>query len=617
MKSFLKDILKRMAVTLVSSILFAILSIFLIGALFSSLLKETELSHDPDSILTLSLSMNLTDRPGGFRLEDLTRQALTEEAEPPQLHLYEVLEALKKAKTDPKVKALFISGGFVPSGYGCGYASIHEFIKGIKDFKKSNKPVVGYLRNPSQLDYLVYSACDELHMDPSGSILLSGLASQSIFLGEALEKYGIGMQVVRTGDFKGAVEPFTSTEFSAENRHQIDQLISQRWGDYIRSVSENRSFNTDELQSLLEEKYLFQAQDALGARLVDSLLPYDAMIDELIELGSLDEDGDFKKIDFIEYLDRPQSSAELEGSKLDGEPKIHVVYVEGSIVDGWGDDGNAVGGHEIASRLRETRADQDCKAVVLRINSPGGSVSGSDAILQEIRRLRAEKIPVVVSMGSVAASGGYWISTECDQLYASEQTITGSIGVFGLLPNLKKMASEYSVYWDAVKTHDHSDIMTIARPKTEAELQVIQEYVNGIYQKFIGLVADARKINPKRVDRIAEGRVWSGLDAKRLGLVDGFGGLRESIQKAAELAKLEPGSFGVKEVPALQTPFQALEDMFAVSQGGFQSTSSGSSLIREITEELENALSSVQTLNDPRHAYGLLPWYRRGFGFVD
>lgn len=606
-----------MAVTLVSSILFAILSIFLIGALFSSLLKETELSHDPDSILTLSLSMNLTDRPGGFRLEDLTRQALTEEAEPPQLHLYEVLEALKKAKTDPKVKALFISGGFVPSGYGCGYASIHEFIKGIKDFKKSNKPVVGYLRNPSQLDYLVYSACDELHMDPSGSILLSGLASQSIFLGEALEKYGIGMQVVRTGDFKGAVEPFTSTEFSAENRHQIDQLISQRWGDYIRSVSENRSFNTDELQSLLEEKYLFQAQDALGARLVDSLLPYDAMIDELIELGSLDEDGDFKKIDFIEYLDRPQSSAELEGSKLDGEPKIHVVYVEGSIVDGWGDDGNAVGGHEIASRLRETRADQDCKAVVLRINSPGGSVSGSDAILQEIRRLRAEKIPVVVSMGSVAASGGYWISTECDQLYASEQTITGSIGVFGLLPNLKKMAGEYSVYWDAVKTHDHSDIMTIARPKTEAELQVIQEYVNGIYQKFIGLVADARKINPKRVDRIAEGRVWSGLDAKRLGLVDGFGGLRESIQKAAELAKLEPGSFGVKEVPALQTPFQALEDMFAVSQGGFQSTSSGSSLIREITEELENALSSVQTLNDPRHAYGLLPWYRRGFGFVD
>ena len=606
-----------MAVTLVSSILFAILSIFLIGALFSSLLKETELSHDPDSILTLSLSMNLTDRPGGFRLEDLTRQALTEEAEPPQLHLYEVLEALKKAKTDPKVKALFISGGFVPSGYGCGYASIHEFIKGIKDFKKSNKPVVGYLRNPSQLDYLVYSACDELHMDPSGSILLSGLASQSIFLGEALEKYGIGMQVVRTGDFKGAVEPFTSTEFSAENRHQIDQLISQRWGDYIRSVSENRSFNADELKSLLEEKYLFQAQDALGARLVDSLLPYDAMIDELIELGSLDEDRDFKKIDFIEYLDRPQSSAELEGSKLDGEPKIHVVYVEGSIVDGWGDDGNAVGGHEIASRLRETRADQDCKAVVLRINSPGGSVSGSDAILQEIRRLRGEKIPVVVSMGSVAASGGYWISTECDQLYASEQTITGSIGVFGLLPNLKKMASEYSVYWDAVKTHDHSDIMTIARPKTEAELQVIQEYVNGIYQKFIGLVADARKINPKRVDRIAEGRVWSGLDAKRLGLVDGFGGLRESIQKAAELAKLEPGSFGVKEVPALQTPFQALEDMFAVSQGGFQSTSSGSSLIREITEELENALSSVQTLNDPRHAYGLLPWYRRGFGFVD
>ena len=220
-------------------------------------------------------------------------------------------------------------------------------------------------------------------------------------------------------------------------------------------------------------------------------------------------------------------------------------------------------------------------------------------------------------MGSVAASGGYWISTECDHLLASEQTITGSIGVFGLLPNLKNFAAGYGIYWDAVKTHEHSDVMTLARPKTETEIKMIQDYVDDIYGKFIKLVANSRNLDDKKVNRIAEGRVWTGLDAKRIGLVDEFGGLQDAIEKAAELAKLDPG-YGVEEIPAVETPMQALEEIFAVSSNLNNKTTPGSGdVLGQITQEMKRSLSLLEVLNDPRHAYGILPWYRRGFGFVD
>ncbi len=567
--------------------------------------------HQPDSILTLDLSMNLTDRPSGFRLEDLTRQALTEEVEPPQLHLWEVLKALEKAKDDPKVNALFVRGGFIPSGYGCGYASICELIKGIEDFKQSDKPVIGYARSPSQLDYLVYSSCDLLALDPSGSIVLNGLASETMFLGGAFDKYGVGMQVVRTGDFKGAVEPFTSRQYSRENREQINRLIGLRWLDFLNAISQNRRLEVGSLKEVLQNKFLFNPEEALAAGLVDSILPYDQMIDRLTELGSPAEDLGFNEIDFIEYLDRPDSAEAVEESLRSGKAKISVVYVEGSIMDGWGDDGVTVGGHEIADRLHQARTDEECKGIVLRINSPGGSVSGSDAILQEIRRVRSEGMPLVVSMGSVAASGGYWIATECDHLYASGQTITGSIGVFGLLPNLKELAAGYEIFWDSVKTHQHSDLMSLARPKSESEIKIIQQYVDDLYGKFLKLVAQGRNMKAEKVDRIAEGRVWTGVDAMRIGLVDELGGLRDAIEKVAEIARVG-NDYRIEEVPSVETPIQAFEEFFNASQ---HPSPNPTSALRRIKSELERTFSMLSMLNDPRHAYCLLPWYSRGFGF--
>lgn len=608
-----------MAVSVVSGILFAVVSIFLLGALLSSWVKDSKKEHSDDSFLVLDLTMNLTDRPGGYGLEDLTRQALIEDSSPPQLHLLEVLKALSKAKKDPKVKGIFITGSFMPSGYGCGYQAIQELLNGLEDFRESNKPVIGFMHSPKQLDYLVYSNCDELFMDPSGTLLINGLVSEQIFLADSFEKYGVGMQIVKVGDFKGAVEPYTSTRYSEENRMQIRKLLKARWSDYLSSIAHGRSIDFLELNQSLENQFLFRPKQAVELGLVDQELPFDEMLDYLAEIGApADEEEDgFRKIKLLDYLDRPDSSTHGIDDLPDGNSKIVLIYVEGTIVDGWGDDGLSVGGGEIAARLRKARLDEDCKAIVLRINSPGGSVAGSDAILRELRRVRREKIPVVVSMGAVAASGGYWIATECDHLFAGEQTITGSIGVFGLLPNLKDLAARFGINWDSVQTYPHSNLMSVSRPKSDSEMQVIQDYVEVLYEQFIELVSSARNLSKKEVKRIAEGRVWVGTDAREIGLIDEFGGIQDAIRKADEIAQLE-GDYEVREIPEVKTPLHAIEELLDLSSihhsQSLQTPPTGFSLL---SKEIDEFLSRVETLNDPRQAYGLLPWYRRSFGFVE
>ncbi len=609
-----------MAVTMVSAILFAVLSIFLLGALLSSLVEDPKEKHSAESFLVLDLTMNLTDRPAGLGLQDLTRQAIIDELPPPQLHLLEVLDALSKAKKDPKIAGVFVTGSFMPAGYGCGYQAIKELLGGMEDFKKSKKPVIGFMHSPTQLDYLVYSNCDELYMDPSGTLLINGLASEQIFFSESFEKYGIGMQVVKVGDFKGAVEPYTSTEYSQENRMQIGKLLKSRWANYLSTLATGRSIELFDLNQSLQKQFLFRPEQAKELGFVDESMPFDEFIDYLASVGAPAEEGKegFRKIKLLDYLDRSDVQSFDKNIFTDGTSKIKVIYVEGTIVDGFGDNGLSVGGGEIASRLREARFDEDCQAIVLRINSPGGSVAGSDAILRELRRVRKEGIPVVVSMGSVAASGGYWIATECDYLIAGKQTITGSIGVFGLLPNLKDLAIRFGIHWDSVQTHPHSNLMSVSRPKSEEEIQVIQSYVETLYNQFIELVASARKLPRRKVEKIAEGRVWVGADAREIGLIDNFGGLKDAIEKAAEIAQLDNKDYEIQEIPALKSPMQAIEDLLEVSTGlekkSLKNPPTGLALL---TKEIDGLLSRIETLNDPRQAYGLLLWYRRSFGFSD
>jgi protease-4 len=616
MKKFLSEVFRKFAVSLVSTILFAVVFFFLMGGMIASLLETPKPKIGLNSFLVVDLTMNLTERPGGLTFEDVAEQALTEEVKPLQLHLLEVLEALKKAKKDPRITGILIEGSFQPQDYGCGYATIREMIDGLDEFKSSGKPVIGFCHSPTQLDYLVYSACDELYMDPSGTLLLNGLASQDLFLGDTLKKYGVGVQVVRTGRYKGAVEPFTSTGYSPENREQIQRLLDVRWADYLGFVSNRRDISFRKLKATLARDYLFEAEQALNADLVDGILSHDQMIDLVIERGALNEDGDwFQEVALIDYLDRPEPGDIADGAEAHfSKPEVAVIYVEGVIVDGGVDDGSMVGGAEIVSRIRTAWNDENCKAIVLRVNSPGGSVSGSDAILQEIGRARAEGIPVVVSMGSVAASGGYWIATDCDLLIAHEQTITGSIGVFGLLPNLQDLGARFGASFDAVKTHSSADLLGVSRPKTAQEMKVLQTHVESLYEKFVTLVAKGRKLPLADVKKHAEGRVWMGMDARRIGLVQELGGLSHSISRAAELAGLGE-EYEVIEMPEVSTPMDDFVEMLdSQAQARPPLPNSTFSALAE-TAGWAEAKQFLRVIEDTRRTYSWLSWYRGAFGF--
>ena len=616
MKKFLSEVFRKFAVSLVSTILFAVVFFFLMGGVIKSLLETPKPSIRSNSFLVVDLTMNLTERPGGLTFEDVAEQALTEEVKPAQAHLLEVLDALRKAKTDPRITGILVKGSFQPQDYGCGYSTIREMIDGMDDFKSSGKPVIGFCHSPTQLDYLVYSACDELYIDPSGTLLLNGLASQDLFLGDTLKKYGVGVQVVRTGRYKGAVEPFTSTGYSAENREQIKRLLNVRWADYLGFVSNRRDLSFRELNAKLTSNYLFEAEEALEIGLVDGILSHNQLIDLVIKQGSLNEDGDgFEQVSLIEYLDRPQPGDINEGADAHfNTSEIAVIYVEGVIVDGGEDDGSMVGGAEIVSRIRTAWNNENCKAIVLRVNSPGGSVSGSDAILQEIRRARSEGIPVVVSMGAIAASGGYWIATDCDLLLAHEQTITGSIGVFGLLPNLKDLGTRFGASFDSIKTHPSADLLGVSRPKTEKEMEVLQSHVESLYEKFVNLVATGRNLSIDAVKKHAEGRVWMGMDARKIGLIQELGGLYDAIDRAAEFAGLGK-DFEVVEMPEVSTPMDEFVEMLD-SQAQIKNNIAVSPLVAFAKS---NGLSDVhqiyQIIEDSRRTYSWLSWYRGSFGF--
>lgn len=613
MKNFIKDVCKRLAVSIVSTFLLVLFSIFLFQAILSSFIEEKEKVPSKGSFLVLNLSMNLTDRPSGFTIEDLTREALTDEKKPPQFHLREVLQAIKKAEGDQNIKGIFIKGGFMPSGYGCGYSAVQELVDSLVSFRSSGKSIIGFCSTPTQLDYLVYSVCDELHMNPSGVFVLKGLASEQLFLAEAFDKYGVGLQVVRVGDFKGAVEPFTSTSFSEENRLQINRLLDLRWNDYMATVSRNREVEREKLSDLINEGFMFTPERCEESGLVDQVSDWGTVLDRLAKLGVLDDDTEeFSRVGLIDYVERPLNSKKSDPSPTEaGGDKIAIVYIEGAIIDGWGDDGTSVGGDEIASRIRKIWKDDDYKGLVVRVNSPGGSVSGSESILSELNRASVEGLPVVISMGSVAASGGYWIAMGADQIFAGDQTITGSIGVFGLIPNLKELAKKIGLNWDVVKTHPSSDIMSVSRAKSEDEIRIVQSHVDRIYERFLHLVSENRELNATRVNEIAQGRVWMGGDAHEIGLIDQLGTLGDAVAYTADRAGVT--QYEVIDFPQVESPVDAINELLKTS--AISGLKKRNPTMNSVFQEFKMMSKQFENYNDPINSYSFLSWYRGSFGF--
>ena len=611
MKAFWLDVLKRFLASAGVALLLGLFSFALLFTFMSSSLRVPKAEVSEDSILVIDLTMNVSDRPGGFDFEELAMRALSKRGEPKSFHLLELIRTIRKASADEEISGIFLKGSLQPVGYGSGYAALAELGEALNEFRKSGKPIVGYAVDPSLPDYYLLSHADELFLNPYGSILFNGMSAEVTFYGKAFEEYGIGVQVARTGEYKGAVEPFLSDRFSDSNREQLEEVLGDRWSDYLGLVARNRKLTVERLGEISREQFHLTAEDAVVAGLFDKSAHYDEVIDRLGEIGRVDEDtGEFARISLAKYVDRPSSVGDLQALEEDERPAVSVVYVEGAILDGRGDDGKFVGGDEIASRLRDIRNDEKTKAVVLRINSPGGSVTGAEAIRREVERVRADGIPVVVSMGSVAASGGYWIAAKSERIFAKPETITGSIGVFGLLPNIKDFGNRFGVTWDIVKTEPHADAFSFARPRTETEMEHIQLYVEDIYDRFLDHVAAGRDMNKTAVHEISKGRVWSGQDAREVGLIDEFGGLGDAILYAVELARL-PDDFQLIEHPRVETPFEVLSELLETpiaSKLSNASINQENALLARF-KDMERNLYMFGRLNDPRSAYAVLPWF--------
>ncbi len=552
--------------------------------------------------LVFDLSTNITDAPPPIDFGSLGI------GRDEHLQLRTVTRALRAAAKDERIAGVFVTGGLRPASYGSGYAALSEVRAGIATVKAAGKPVLAYLTSATTKDYYLASAASEVAIDPYGVIMMSGLASEPMFFAGAFEKYGVGVQVTRVGKYKSAVEPFTRTSMSPENRDQIQKLLNDLWGGILADIAPSRGTTAAQIQAIVDREGFIRPEQAKDGKLVDRIAYRDEVYDELkAKTGRAGSKQPFKQIGLADYARLAKDIADAPAKALEaalsssGKGRVAVVYAEGEIVDGEGDVDD-VGGTRFSRELRKLRLDDGVKAVVLRVNSPGGSASASETIQREIRLMKKVK-PVVVSMGSYAASGGYWIAAYGDRIFAEPTTITGSIGVFGVQFDVKKLSGDFGVTFDTVKTGKFADVISITRAKTEEELAVFQRMVDWIYGEFIGKVAEARKIKREVVEEIAQGRVWSGIEAQKLELVDELGGLDAAIAYAVTQAKLGP-NYRLVEYPHPKELFEAVQDLIEkIAPNNVRAPG----LAVKLAERIEREVSVLRTLNDPQGVYARLP----------
>ncbi len=502
--------------------------------------RSSTIEIDRDSVLVFDLAAPISDKraPAGF--EEIFSG---NDDEPTPLTLRQTIEAVDAAAKDKRISGLFIDGSNGNST--AGLATLQEVREALMRFRESGKPILAYDVDGGERDFYLASVADTVVFNPLGGLEFNGFSARQAFFAGALEKYGIGVQVVRAGRFKSAVEPFVRQDLSPENREQLQALLGDLWQETVSAIAARRGTSATELQAIADEQGVLLPEAAKAAGLVDAVEHYDGILARLREMTGTDADAtSFPRMSLRRYAE----AADVLDSNSDSDRTVAVVYAEGNIVGGSGSQ--AIGGDRYAKIIRRLRQDETIKAIVLRVNSPGGSATASDVLLREIL-LAKETKPIVVSMGDVAASGGYWIATGANSIFATPSTITGSIGVFGLLTDIQQLANDNGITWDGVKTAELADLGTLSRPKTEAELARYQASVDRIYELFLEKVAAARSLSKERVAELAQGRVWSGSDALEVGLVDRIGGLDEAIAHAAEIADLG-NDWKVREYPRLQ-----------------------------------------------------------------
>ncbi|MDZ7961006.1 MAG: signal peptide peptidase SppA [Aulosira sp. DedQUE10] len=605
MRTFLKQTFASLVGSLLGLIIFSgIGTIGLLLLLFAAATsKDTGPVVKDKSVVVFDLSMNITD---GEPNSDKFLQKVVSGVDENRMALRSVLDTLEKARRDPRIVGIYLDASQTGSN-GAGYASLKEIRQELQKFRAAGKKVIAYGKDWEEKEYYLSSVADTVVLNPLGMMEVNGLSSQPMFLAGALEKYGIGVQVVRVGKFKGAVEPFILTKLSPENREQTQKLLNDVWTEWRNAVGASRKIEPQKVQAIADNQAVLEAPQAKSNGLVDRVAYVDEIVSDLKKLTASDKDDkSFRQISLSEYAQVPGKSLGVERKSKN---KIAVVYAEGEIVDGKGGDGE-VGGDRFAKIFNKLRQDDDVKAVILRVNSPGGSATAAEVMQREVRLTRQVK-PVVVSMGDVAASGGYWIASDSNRIFAEPNTITGSIGVFGLLFNGQKLANDHGVTWDSVKTGRYADSQTVSRPKSPEELALYQRSVNRIYNMFLNKVSQGRKLPGNRVAEIAQGRVWSGTAAKEIGLVDEIGGLSAAIEYTAKEAKLGK-DWQVKEYPqnsSFEERFFGISTQEARSVLGIGKTQvKPSNPLTAEFAKLQEELSVLQKMNDPQGVYARLPF---------
>ncbi len=565
----------------------------LVFMLFATVSPQEEARVENKSILVFDLSTDVRDSEPPANLS----QAISGKKQE-TMTLRRVLQSIEKATNDDRIVGLFLDGR--RGGGGGGYANMAEVRTALEKFRAKGKKIIVYDVTLSEREYYLASLADEVILNPMGIMELNGLSSKQMFFKGALEKYGVGVQVVRVGDYKAAVEPYTRNDLSQENRQQTQALLTDLWDKFLSTVGKSRNLAIADLQKLADKEGFIEAKQAEKMGLIDRVGYYDNAVSELQKLtGESDEKPEFRHISLSTYAERTISPIEVYTS----ENKIAIVYAEGAIVGGKGTI-ETIGSDRFAEEFRELREDDTVKAIVLRVNSPGGSATASEVILREILLTRKEK-PVVVSMGNMAASGGYWIAAGANQIFAEENSITGSIGVFGLLSNIQEIANNHGVTWDVVKTGRFADISSNVRPKTEEELAIYQKSVSKTYDLFLRKVAKYRNLPKNKVHEIAQGRIWSGKEAVKIGLVDRIGGLEAAIAHAAEEAKLGK-DWQIEEYPQ-QNRFETEIVERLLNIDSLESTVKLDPITSEMLK-IRKELAILATFDDPTGVYARLPF---------
>jgi protease-4 len=557
--------------------------ILIVGAIFGGDSEIVDVKKD--SVIELNLEDLENDYAGKYKDPWVT--IFSEEK---NIGLTDVINAIEDAKTDDDIKGISI----LNSSNCLGMAQNKALRDALKSFKKSGKFVLAYANTYSQKDYYLNSVANTVYLNPAGDLDFKGLSSEVMFFKDFQEKSGIKMEVIRHGKYKSAVEPFLENKMSDANRQQVTALLNSVWSSTVSDISKSRKISVDKLNEIANGLLARTPEMAKAQKLVDIVAYEDVYHNDIRKKLKVDTDEDYNKVSIMDYAKKMATTSKMADTK----DQIAIIYAQGEIKSGEGDV-NVIGEGSMRRSLQEARKDKNIKAIVLRINSPGGSALTSDLIWREIELTKKVK-PVVVSMGNYAASGGYYIACNANTIFAEKNTITGSIGVFGILPNFSQAANKLGLHSEQVKTHENSANYSPFIPIDEKFKAVTLEGVENIYKTFVTHVAEGRKMTFAQVDAIAQGRVWAGSEAVKIGLVDKIGGLDDAIHEAATLAKIK--TYTTQNFPEYEKSFNDLlaQLPFAKSKESF--------IKEEIGAENYKIFEQIKRLESQKGVQALMPF---------